>query len=72
MSPDLNPVENVWGHLTRQVYGECKQYSTVNELGEAIEDAWEKMEDCYVRDLYSSMPKPIIEVTLAQGKKCRV
>ncbi|KAA8491613.1 Transposable element Tc3 transposase [Porphyridium purpureum] len=71
LSPDLNPIENVWGQLTRQVYGGCKQYSNVKELRKAVEDAWEKMDDCYVRDLYDSMPKRIIEVALAQGKKCR-
>ncbi|KAA8499908.1 Transposable element Tc3 transposase [Porphyridium purpureum] len=71
LSPDLNPIENVWGHLTHQVYGGCKQYSNAKELREAIEDAWEKMGDYYVRDLYDSMPKKIIKVALAQGKKDR-
>lgn len=28
-SPDLNPIEILWGVLARQVYGGGKQYTTV-------------------------------------------
>ena len=26
LSPDLNPIENLWGRVARQVYGQGKQY----------------------------------------------
>lgn len=31
-SPDLNPIENLWGIIARTVYTNGKQYSTVQEL----------------------------------------
>ena len=35
-SPDLNPIENVWGILVRDVYADNRQYQTVEELKTAI------------------------------------
>ena len=34
-SPDLNPIENVWGWMARDVYKNGQQYATINELREA-------------------------------------
>ena len=31
-SPDLNPIENVWGILARRVYANGRQFNSVNEL----------------------------------------
>ena len=31
-SPDLNPIENVWGLLARNVYEDGKQFDVVEEL----------------------------------------
>lgn len=39
-SPDLNPIENLWGWLVRRLYHGGKQYSTVHELKSAVRDAW--------------------------------
>ena len=31
-SPDLNPIENAWGWLTKEVYKNDKQYNTTDDL----------------------------------------
>ena len=36
-SPHLNPIENVWGVLAREVYSNGKQYFSVQELKDASE-----------------------------------
>jgi hypothetical protein len=36
LSPDLNPIENLWGIMARRVYKNARQYSSVGELKTAI------------------------------------
>ena len=43
LSPDLNPIENIWDYLVRKVYQNDKQYSTTNELKVAIEKEWQRI-----------------------------
>ena len=44
-SPDLNPIENVWGLLAREVYSNGKQYFRVQELKDALNKAWKKLDE---------------------------
>ncbi|OAF67141.1 hypothetical protein A3Q56_05153 [Intoshia linei] len=39
-SPDLNPIENIWGMMTGIVYKDGKQYKCLKDLRSAIERAW--------------------------------
>ncbi len=32
LSPDLNPMENIWGIFSRKIYENGKQYTCVNDL----------------------------------------
>lgn len=67
-SPDLNPVENLWGILVRRIYAEGRQYSTVNELKIAISDAWEEIEESIIKNLISSMPNRIFQTINRNGR----
>ena len=42
-SPDLNPMENLWGILCRTVYADGKQYNNVGELLKSVISAWENV-----------------------------
>ncbi len=42
-SPDLNPMENVWGMLSFLVYGDGRQYDTTHQLKKALLDAWDAL-----------------------------
>lgn len=64
-SPDLNPIENCWAWMKRQM--KEKNPANLEEMREAIKDIWKnKMEDGdYLRNLVKSMPqrmKKVIEM----------
>jgi hypothetical protein len=44
LSPDLNPMENLWGILVKKVYYNGKQYDNVIDLENAINQSWEEIE----------------------------
>jgi transposase len=54
-SPDLNPIENVWGLLARAVYPNGKQYNDQNELKSAIILEWTNISQEYLQRLIDSM-----------------
>ena len=67
-SPDLNPVENLWGILVRRIYAEGKQYATVDEPKTAISDAWGNVEKSVLQHLVNSMGNRIFQVINRNGK----
>ena len=66
-SPDLNIIENVWGFMARTVYKRRKQYSTVDELKQAIRDARDEINSDYIFKLYNSIPRRLMAVIDAKG-----
>lgn len=68
-SPDLNPIENLWGILARRVYANGRRYSTVNELYVAVCHAWREIPQTIIDNLINSMEKRIFEVIKLGGKQ---
>jgi transposase len=61
-SPDLNPIENVWGIMARRLYAGGKQYKDKNELRDAIFQVYEGLEPEILENLVNSMPNRIADV----------
>ncbi len=55
MSPDLNPIEHLWGILKRQV--EHHSPSSIQSLKEVILEEWKKIDLAKCRQLDHSMPR---------------
>ncbi len=55
MSPDLNPIEHLWGILKRQV--EHHSPSSIQSLKEVILEEWKKIDLAKCRQLVHSMPR---------------
>jgi len=66
-SPDLNPIENLWGILSRRVYGNSKKYDTILELKEAIKEEWFKLEPEIFQNLIFSMEDRIFSLIRKNG-----
>ena len=69
-SPDLNPIENVWGALVREVYKNGMQYDTVDELRSAIKKGVKSIKGSYLRSLVRSVPKRAMNVLERGGRHC--
>ena len=64
-SPDLNPIENLWSILKRQVRE--RDTSTIPKLEAAIYDAWRNIDKSILSNLASSIPKRLRMVVARKG-----
>ena len=42
-SPDLNPIENIWAFMKKQLEG--KRFATINQLKNKLYDIWESFDE---------------------------
>lgn len=70
-SPDLNPIENLWGILARRVYEGGRQFATVHELRSAVTEAWRSIDQSVLEKLIFSMPNRLFEVITNKGGSTR-
>ena len=66
-SPDLNPIENLWGILVRAVYANGRQFENVQSLKQAILEAWEEIPHETLQKLIDSMKDRMFEVISKNG-----
>jgi transposase len=66
-SPDLNPIENLWGILARRVYANGTQYNNTIELQKAIQREWENIPKFIMKNLVDSMGKRCLDVLKTNG-----
>nr|CCA17023.1 PREDICTED: similar to predicted protein putative [Albugo laibachii Nc14] len=67
-SPDLNPIENVLGYMSCHVYANERQFHSIQEFKNAIQQVWDQIPASYLLTLVSSMPKRVQMVKEANGK----
>ncbi|GBM62101.1 Transposable element Tc3 transposase [Araneus ventricosus] len=67
ISPDLNPIENVWALCLIKVYENGGQFYSMKALKTAIESAWYNLEPEILQTLIMSMEKHVYDVILKNG-----
>lgn len=69
LSPDLNPIENLWGDIVRIIYAGGKQYEDLPELRVAILRAWDEILVTRLLKLVSTMNDRCMDVLVNKGDK---
>lgn len=67
VSPDLNPMENVWSLLVREIYANGKQYATISELKASIISHWKNIAQNTLKSLVRSMPNRVFTLIRKSG-----
>lgn len=66
-SPDMNPIENIWLKLKRDIEKQTANIHTENELMTVVRHSWESIPPSYVQELYSTIPARLQEVIRMKG-----
>ncbi|HYN44572.1 MAG TPA: IS630 family transposase [Candidatus Limnocylindrales bacterium] len=66
-SPDLNPIEQYWNHLKKQMRERKKIYATKGELWEALQEELDVINKDLCQKLIASMPERVQAVIKAKG-----
>jgi hypothetical protein len=65
-SPDLNPIENLWGWMKAKLYR--RQLRNITELKAAVQELWEQVPDYMLTRLMGSMERRLRDVVARQGR----
>lgn len=66
-SPDLNPIENLWGLMKRKLSQIQPQPKTLCDLEVCVQTIWEQIPHNTIINLYKSMPKRVEKCRKAHG-----
>jgi len=66
-SPDLNPIENLWGIMSCQIYAGGVQFKSKKELVEAIKKCWYSLPLDLLRKLIVSMKNRVFSLIKNSG-----
>ena len=70
-SPDLNPIENLWGISSRRVYKNKHQFEDREILKSCIKHYWNKIPSKTFRKRIDSMQNRCVKVLQLKGNKCK-
>lgn len=71
LSPDLNPIENVWGYMSAAVYANGRQFYSIEALKRAIQKVWDEIPATYLATLVQSMPNRVKKIQAGKGKQLK-
>ncbi len=68
-SPDLNPIENLWGDMVTGVYKNFQHYDNEFDLCVAIRKAWRNITNERCENIVHSMNNRCVQVLRRGGNK---
>lgn len=66
-SPDLNPIENLWAEVKKNLQNRKRQPSSLSALDRYVQQAWRAISKDLIENLVDSMPNRIQAVIAAEG-----
>ena len=66
-SPDMNPIENLWGILDRNLRKKKMKPSIKPELFALLRQTWQKIPQDDIRQLINAMPRRVLALKTAKG-----
>ena len=66
-SPDLNPIENLWGILARKVYANGRWFEDKEMLWCAVKECWEAISIDMLLNLINLMNNRCVDVLQGKG-----
>ena len=66
-SPDVSIIEHVWEEIDRAIRRRERRPTTLDQLWQAIQEEWAKLDVNYIRTLYDSMPRRVAALKKAKG-----
>ena len=70
-SPDLNPIENVWGLMKNRLRKRSVHPSSPMHLFSILSEMWNTLPDSYFQSLVASMPVRVKKVRQGRGKSTK-
>ncbi|KRJ97477.1 uncharacterized protein Dyak_GE28378, isoform C [Drosophila yakuba] len=68
ISPDLSPIEDLWGILSARIYKNGRQFDNIRQLKDVLVAEWELISNETLQNLADSMPNRIHKLLMAKGK----
>lgn len=69
ISPDLNPIENLWAYMQHKVYEGGVSFDNEQELMNKIKDVWDEIPQSIIDNLIGSMNKRMEMVLKGKGER---
>lgn len=66
-SPDLNPIENIWGHIKRKITKDGIKACSLDHVFTLVKKHWEAIDKKFIDNLVLSMPRRIKQVIKNKG-----
>ncbi|KAK2964297.1 putative Transposable element Tc3 transposase [Blattamonas nauphoetae] len=68
LSPDMNPIENIWAWMSDRIYQGGKQYKTKEELKSQIEHTWNELDQDTINKFCRSFGSRVGELIRKDGQ----
>lgn len=70
-SPDMNPIEWMWGYLKIELANLKAKPRDLEELKRVVTNIWAKMDFSYIDKLFQTMPKRILTLIQKEGQNTK-